>query len=109
MLKAIYHFLRSFFFDEEQFVKMSSKLAAKVRGALMLAGLTSVAYSEQIAAYAHNPLRAEQIKLAGVIVAGLSVMLRAGDKTPEGVKDLAAQLTPPGGSAAVPPPSPPAL
>jgi hypothetical protein len=89
MFKAIYHFFRAFLFDEESFVKMSSKLVAKLRGALMLAGLTSVAYSEQLAAYTHSPERAEQIKLAGVIVAGLSVMLRAGDKTPEDVKALA--------------------
>jgi hypothetical protein len=91
MFKWLFDNIRAFLFDDREFVKMGSKLVANLRAALMLAGLTSVAYSEQLAAYASSPQYAEKIKLGGVIVAGLSVWLRAGDKTPEAVKALADQ------------------
>ena len=95
MLKAFWHFLVAFFWSESDFLKLTSKAVAYVRSTLMVAGLTSVAFAEQIAAYVHNPLLAEKIKLGGVVVAGLAVMLRAGDKTPEAVKALAAPLEQP--------------
>jgi hypothetical protein len=92
MFRAIYNFLAAFFFDESEFVKMSSKLVAKVRGVLMIAGLSATALSgEIIESGGLDPKYAGKIKLAGIIVAGLSVMLRAGDKTPESVKALAAE------------------
>ena len=88
MFKWIWVNGRALLFDDSEFVKMGSKAVAHLRATLMLAGLTSVTYSEQIAAYAKSPDMAEKIKLAGVVVAGLAVWLRAGDKTPDDVKAL---------------------
>jgi len=81
MFKALVRWFRLFFLDEQAFWRMSSAVAARVRSLIMVVGLTSVAFSEQIASYL--PIVANEIKLVGVILSGVSVLLRAGDKTEE--------------------------
>ena len=94
MFRWLFNKVRAFFFDEAQFEKMGSAAVANIRSALMVAGLTSVAFSEQIAAYT-DPALQPKIKLAGIVVSGLAMMFRAGDKTPENVKGLADAVRPP--------------
>jgi hypothetical protein len=79
VFKWLYNKLRAFLFDEQQFEKMGGAAVANVRASLMIAGLTSVAFSEQIATYT-DPALAPKIKLAGIVVAGVAMMFRAGEK-----------------------------
>jgi hypothetical protein len=82
MFKWIYNKIRAFLFDEQQFEKVGGAAVANVRAALMAAGLSSVAFSEQIAALIQTPEHAAKIKLAGIVVAGIAMMFRAGEKNP---------------------------
>jgi hypothetical protein len=82
VFKWIYNKLRAFLFDEQQFERMGGAAVANIRAALMAAGLSSVAFSEQIAALIQTPEHAAKIKLGGVLVAGIAMMFRAGEKNP---------------------------
>jgi len=95
MFKAIYHFIKRLLFDEEAFIAGGSKLIAQIRSVIMVAGLSATAFSDDLAEALKEPNWESKIRTAGVIVSGLSVMLRAGDKTPENVKQLASQISPP--------------
>jgi hypothetical protein len=82
MFKFIYNKFRAFFFDESQFERMGSAAIANLRATIMVAGLSSVAFSEQIAALT-DPKHANSIKLAGIVASGLAMMFRAGEKNPK--------------------------
>ena len=79
MFKWIYNSVRAFFWDEYQFKRMGSAAVANIRSAIMIAGLSSMAFSDQIADFA-NPKWAPNIKLLGVIISGVAMMFRAGEK-----------------------------
>ena len=94
MFKAIYHFIRKLLFDEDAFIQMSSKLASQIRASLMVAGMSAVSFSDELTEALKKPEWESKVRTAGVIVAGLSLLLRAGDKTPEKVKELAGMIVP---------------
>ena len=82
MFRFLYNKLRAFFFDEAQFERMGGAAIANLRATIMVAGLSSVAFSEQIAAQLSDPKQANSIKLAGIVASGLAMMFRAGEKNP---------------------------
>lgn len=95
MFKAIKNGFMKFFGDEVYFVSWWDKWVAKVRGMIQAAALAGVAYADQLAA-ALGPQWATRIKVGSIAAGAFSLMLRAGDKTPENVKTLAATIpTPP--------------
>ena len=81
MWPALKNFLHAFFFDEKAFLNMGSKAIAKLRAAIAIAGLYSVVEADKIAGFLTIPEHAHKVQLAGVIIAGASQMLRAGDQT----------------------------
>jgi len=81
--------VRAFFMDKNYFKASVEKQIGRLRGLLLALALAWGLYSEQLAAAMGDPTMAKKIKLGGVLLAGLAVMLRAGDKTPESVKALA--------------------
>jgi hypothetical protein len=62
-----------------------------VRGTIMVAGLSSATFADQLAPLVGTPTAAQRIRLIGCILAGLSVVLRAGEKnpTPEQIRSIA--------------------
>jgi len=92
----------AFFTDKTYFEGFLQKQIGRVRGFLLGLALAAVTYGDQLTA-AVDPAWAPRVKLGGVCLAGLSVMLRAGDKTPENVKALANSLIMPTSPLIVPP------
>lgn len=94
-----WHFLKALVYDDVEWSKQgygaetkqwSSKFIAKVRGVIMLTGAGATAFSKEIITTGALPHHWEpKIKAAGVVVAAMAVMLRAGDKTPPAVVAMA--------------------
>lgn len=86
-----------FFTDKEYFSAKWDKWVTKVRGLLMTLGMVSAFYSDQLSLAIGKPEWTQRIKVASILLAGASLLLRAGDKTPQEVKDMAAQMKTGGG------------
>ncbi len=81
-----------FFTDKAYFASKWDRWVAKVRGLLMTGGLAATIYSDQLSAAIGRPEWNKRIQVASILLAGMSLMLRAGDKTPAEVKALAASM-----------------
>lgn len=84
---------KAFFTDKAYFGSLWDKWVAKVRGLIMAAGAAVTVYGDQLSA-SLPPQWAPRVKIAGISLMGISLMLRAGDKTPENVKALANEAAP---------------
>lgn len=82
---------KAFLNDKAFFSAQWDKWVAKVRGFLLAAGVAATVYADKLEAAAPPSLQGK-VKIGGVILAGIAVMLRAGDKTPENVKALSEQM-----------------
>jgi len=82
---------RQFWFDKAYFTGLWDKWVAKVRAVIMAAGASLAFYDDQIEAAAPEALRGK-VRLAGVTIMAVSLMLRAGDKTPAEVKQFVADF-----------------
>lgn len=74
--------LHDFLFDKTFFVRAMRSFIATMAA-------SGLAFSDQIASAIGAPHAAHVIKVIAIICTGLSLMLGAGDKTPENVKALA--------------------
>lgn len=76
-----------FFTDKTYFASKWDRWVAKVRAVIMAIGASGAVYGDQIsAAY---PQHANKVKLGGIVLMGVALALRAGDKTPANVRALA--------------------
>ena len=82
MIPALRKFLHSLLFDETAFVRW-------VRAFILTVGASGLAYADQIASIIGAPTAVERVKKAAVVCMGLSILIGAGDKTPEAVKQMA--------------------
>lgn len=94
MFPTIIDAIRKFFFDKTYFTGLGlwDKIVTKVRAAIMASGAMMAFYSEQLCG--QFPKWCDGVKATGVILMGLSLLLRAGDKTPAEVKALAESMKP---------------
>ena len=51
-----------------------------IRGSIMIVGLSSVTFADHLAGLVSDPPAAQKIRIGGVILSGLSVILRAGQR-----------------------------
>lgn len=82
MLMAWRNFWDAFLNNEAYFI-------ARVRSAVGAVALGGVAFGNDLAEAMGTPSVAKYIKIAAILAGGVSLLMRAGDKTPENVKELA--------------------
>lgn len=81
---------KAFFSDKAFFAAKFDKQVGRIRGLILTAGIAATMYADQLATAINRPDWTEHIKVGSIVLAGLSVMLRAGDKTPAEVKEFVA-------------------
>lgn len=83
---------KAFFTDKTYFASKWDKWVAKVRGMIMVLGgaiaIPGTGFAEKI----QSIVPAKWSPFVGLALMGVSLMLRAGDKTPENVKVLANEI-----------------
>jgi len=91
MWPSIRDFFKNFFGNKAYFEAKWDRWVTKVRFALMSVGAAIAVpgpFQEAVKVLAPS----KHAPYAGVVLMGLGVLLRAGDKTPAAVKDLAARM-----------------
>lgn len=85
----------SFFTNKTYFMSIWDKWVAKVRGAVMMFGaaiaIPGTGFAERIEAVVGAKWR----PAVGLALMGLALMFRAGDRTPENIKNLSRDMKPP--------------
>lgn len=89
MFKAWKHFWDRFLNNEAYFI-------ARVRTLVMVVGASGGLFGKQLADALGSPRLEAPFKVAAVVCMGLSLLMRAGDKTPANVKELADEIKPQG-------------
>lgn len=84
--------IKKFFNDRDFFAAKWDRWVTKVRALLITGGMVSAFYSDQLSAAIGVPEWTQRIKVISILLAGSSLLLRAGDKTPQEVKDMATQM-----------------
>lgn len=79
MWPAIRDGVRDFFFNKAFFQSTIDREIGRLRGLLLGLALASLTYGDQLGA-ALGPNWANRVKIGGIVLAGLAVMLRAGEK-----------------------------
>lgn len=92
MWPSIRDAIKNFFTNKDYFAAKWDKWVAKVRATIMASGAMMAFYSDQLCG--QFPQWCNGVKATGVVLMGLSLLLRAGDKTPQEIKDLAASMKP---------------
>lgn len=93
MFPSVFEAFHNFFFNKDYFESLWDKWVAKVRGALLALG-AAIALPGGLGEQLKQVMTTQHAMYVGVGIMGLSVMLRAGDKTPENVKALANEAAP---------------
>lgn len=88
MIKAWREFWDNFLNNESYFI-------ARVRALVMFFALSGLTFGHDLADALGSPKVEKYIKIVSVVCGGISLLMRAGDKTPENVKELANTMTPP--------------
>lgn len=81
-----------FFTDKKFFAREFDRQVGRVRGLLLTTGLASTMFADQLSAAIGKPEWTLRIKVGSILLAGLSVVIKAGDKTPESVKAMASHI-----------------
>lgn len=85
----------------DQFLNNEAFFIARVRALVMFFALSGLTFGHDLAESLGWPGVERYVKVLAVVCGGISLLMRAGDKTPENVKELADRITPPEGTPKV--------
>lgn len=76
----------------DSFLNNEAYFVARVRAVVMAVAASGGLFAEETSQALGLPWVARVMKIAAVLAMGVAVLMRAGDKTPDGVKDMAADM-----------------